>query len=344
MRLLITTQAVNLDDPVLGFFHGWIGEFSKRAESISVICLKEGRHSLPANVSVLSLGKESGASRATYLFRFYRNIWRLRGTYDAVFVHMNPEYVVLGGLLWRLMGKRVYLWRNHWSSGILTDLAVALSHTTFCTSKSSYIARYTKNILMPVGIATDAFTPSDTPRPRSILSLGRIAPSKNIHVMLAALKILEEKGIEFTASIYGDALEKDGRYLAAQKNYVAHEGLSDRVSFFPGVSNRETPALYASHQIFVNASASGMFDKTIFEALSCGALSIASSADYADFAGEKYTFVENDADSLARKLEEFLEVPAEKRAVESQALRERVEAVHSLRALTDKLVEAMCAK
>ena len=60
-RLLITTQAVDLDDPVLGFFHRWIEEFAKHCESISVICLKEGRHDLPDNVHVYSLGKPSFA-------------------------------------------------------------------------------------------------------------------------------------------------------------------------------------------------------------------------------------------------------------------------------------------
>ena len=57
MRLLICTQTVDLNDPVLGFFHGWIAAFSRHCESVHVICLKEGRHSLPANVFVHSLGK-----------------------------------------------------------------------------------------------------------------------------------------------------------------------------------------------------------------------------------------------------------------------------------------------
>lgn len=42
MRLLILTQAVDLDDPVLGFFHRWIVEFAKRFDTIEVICLKAG--------------------------------------------------------------------------------------------------------------------------------------------------------------------------------------------------------------------------------------------------------------------------------------------------------------
>lgn len=341
-RLLVLTQTVDLHDPVLGFFHGWLSTFSGAFPHIHVVCLKEGHHSLPESIHVHSLGKERGVGRIGYIWRFYRLAWSLRGEYDAVFVHMNPEYVVLGGFLWRLMGKRVYMWRNHWSSGLLTDIAVALSHKTFCTSKSSYIAKYKKNVLMPVGIDTDVFKPINFPVPHSVLSLGRIAPSKNIHVMLAAFKVLKEKGIDFTASIYGDALPKDEGYLSAQKKYVIDCGLSDRVTFFAGVKNSETPAIYSSHQIFVNASASGMFDKTMFEAICCGAITLACSKDYGEFASlTTYTFDADDVQSLVARLEEYLSKSQESIQGEALSLRARIEESHSLHALRNRLVQEM---
>ena len=89
MRLLIVTQAVDRNDPVLGFFHRWIEEISQHVQTVHVVCLKEGPHSLPSNVTVHSLGKESGRSRLKYVTRFYSYIWKFRGEYDAVFVHMN---------------------------------------------------------------------------------------------------------------------------------------------------------------------------------------------------------------------------------------------------------------
>ena len=102
MRLLIITQKVNKNDPILGFFHRWIEEFAKRFEKLTVICLEKGEYSLPENVRVLSLGKEEGRSKAEYLSRFYRYIWEERNNYDAVFVHMNQEYVLLGWKFWKL--------------------------------------------------------------------------------------------------------------------------------------------------------------------------------------------------------------------------------------------------
>ena len=72
-----------------------------------------GAHSLPSNVNIHSLGKEKGASRFFKFIKFYWLIFKLRKNYDAVFVHMNPEYVVLGGWLWKIWKKPVYLWYVH---------------------------------------------------------------------------------------------------------------------------------------------------------------------------------------------------------------------------------------
>ena len=44
MKLLVVTQAMDEQDPVLGFFVRWVEELAKRAERIEVICLKEGKH------------------------------------------------------------------------------------------------------------------------------------------------------------------------------------------------------------------------------------------------------------------------------------------------------------
>lgn len=69
MKLLIITQTVNTEDPVLGFFVRWIEEFAKHAETVEVICLKEGSHAfLPSNVRVYSLGKKRGAPLTPSVF------------------------------------------------------------------------------------------------------------------------------------------------------------------------------------------------------------------------------------------------------------------------------------
>jgi hypothetical protein len=131
MRLLVITQKINNTDPVLGFFHQWIAEFAKRAESIIAICLEKGTCALPANVRVRSLGKEVRPSRLLYLVHFFTYLWQERKNYDAVLVHMNQEYVLLGALPWRLLGKKIYMWRNHHSGSVFTQIAGYLCNKVF---------------------------------------------------------------------------------------------------------------------------------------------------------------------------------------------------------------------
>ena len=106
MRLLICTQKVDKRDPILGFFHSWIEEFAKHCSQVIVICLEKGEFDLPENVTIFSLGKEENkhgyAVKLLYCWSFYKFIWRYRKEYDTIFVHMNKEYVVLGGIFWRL--------------------------------------------------------------------------------------------------------------------------------------------------------------------------------------------------------------------------------------------------
>jgi len=135
MKLLIVTQKVDIHDDLLGFFHRWIEEFAKHCESVTVICLEEGRYELPTSVRVLSLGKEEGRSKVKYLKRFYSYIWQERKNYDAVFVHMNTEYIVLAGWLWRLLGKKIALWHVHFEVNLRLWIAEKLAHVIFTTTR-----------------------------------------------------------------------------------------------------------------------------------------------------------------------------------------------------------------
>ena len=342
MRLLIVTQAVDSEDPVLGFFVRWIEELAKRVESIEVICLKMGECNFPKNVRVHSLGKERGrASRAAYAARFLALAWRARSDYDAVLVHMNQEYVLMAGWLWKLLGKRVYMWRNHYAGSWLTSVAAAFCTNIFCTSKHSYTAKYEKTILMPVGVDTERFAPDErvARNPRSMLFLARMAPSKQPEVLIDALAELARTGQSFTASFVGSPLPRDEAYYEGLKEKVRELGLADTVAFLPGVPNEEAPALYRAHEIFVNASPSGMLDKTLFEAAACGCLPLAASADWAEQAGEDLSFI--DAASLARRLSVTLAYSPADIGARAAKLRSQVVERNSLARLGEALEKVM---
>ncbi|MEK7607790.1 MAG: glycosyltransferase [Patescibacteria group bacterium] len=337
MKLLLFTQALDTNDPVLSVYHRWVIEFAKHFEFITVVCLKVGKYNLPGNVKVLSLGKEEGIGRFGYVMRFYKYIFDQK--YDTVFVHMNQEYLLLGGIFWKMMGKRVYMWRNHHGGSFLTDIAVTLCTKIFCTSKFSYTAKYKKTSIMPVGVDTDFFVklPAIKKIERSILFLSRIAPVKKPHVLIEVLKILKTRQILFVANVYGDSLDKDKIYHENLKKNVREAGLSDSVTFYGGIPNTETVKTYNNHEIFVNLSSSGMYDKTIFEAMACETLTLATNKNLEELVPKSFIAEENDVENIALKLEKLLALSNEEKAEWGRELRRVAVERHSLRELGNKI-------
>ncbi len=338
MRLLIITQKVDQNDDILGFMHGWIAEFAKHCEQVIVICLYEGEHNLPDNVRVFSLGKEKGASKWKYFINFYRYIWSERKNYDAVFVHMNQEYVLMGATFWFVTGKNIFMWRNHHAGSFLTDIAVAFCSKVFCTSKYSYTAQFKKTVLMPVGIDIEVFKPHlEISKTKNILFLARISPVKKPHVLIAALALLRERGTELSASFFGDPLPKDILYYDALKKTVADRHFEGVIQFEKGIPNTETVRVYNAHDIFVNLSSSGMYDKTIFEAMACGTLVLASNKNLIGEIDDMFIFEEDNVEELAQKLEHLINLSAEEKNAWALKLRDYVKQKHSLRELRKKL-------
>lgn len=247
----------------------------------------------------------------------------MRNQYEAVFVHMNQEYVILGGWLWRLLGKNVYMWRNHYAGSWLTDAASYFCTKIFCTSTRSYTAKYKETVLMPVGVDTERFSLDVrvARQPRSILFLSRIAPSKRPEMLVDALASLHDE-VTFTASFVGSPLPQDEAYYESLKEKVRSLGLGQQVSFSLGVPNSQTPDLYRAHEIFVNTSPSGMLDKTIFEAAASGCVVLAASADFAMIAGADSHFDSSAelAALLKKQLTSAMSAPDTAKLVEQNSL------------------------
>ncbi|MES3031609.1 MAG: glycosyltransferase family 4 protein [Patescibacteria group bacterium] len=342
MKLLVFTQKIDLDDPGLSFFHEWVRELSLHFESVIVICLYRGRYNLPENVHVLSLGKETGASRFKYLKNFYSYIWKHRKEYDKVFVHMNQEYILLGGAFWKLWGKKIYMWRNHHAGSWLTDLASTFCTKVFCTSRFSYTAKYKKTEIMPVGVPLLQFAHQEkTERiPQSLLFLARIAPIKKPDLFIDALMNLRGRFPKLTGNIYGDPLPEDASYYEQLKRRVTDAHGDSYITFHKGVPNTETPTLYGSHEFFVNLSSSGMYDKTIFEAMASGCLVIASNENLRGQIHDDCIFKDKDLPELIMKLEKMLRYTSEEREARIREIRACAEK-HSLKILGTRLVQSM---
>lgn len=273
VKLLILTQKVDINDPVLGFFHGWIKEFAKHCEKITVIALGVGEYDLPNNVRVLSLGKERDASRLGYVFNFYRLIWNERKNYDTVFVHMNPVYVILGGLLWRVWGKKIYLWYTHKNVDLKLRIAERLTDKIFTASPESF--RLVSKKVMVVGHGIDVLKFSPVVHADSyvytVISVGRFSPTKKQHDMVMAFKILSERGFKGRLILIGGAItEVDIAYEKKVKEYIRVNKLESCILCVGPVSPDSASFWYKKADMLINLSETGSMDKAVLEGMASG--------------------------------------------------------------------------
>jgi len=338
MKLLIITQKVDINDDVLGFFNQWIEEFAKHCEKITVVCLQKGPYNLPDNVKVLSLGKEKGTSRLKYLCNFYKYIWSERKNYEKVFVHMNQEYVLLGGIFWKMFGKKIYMWRNHHIGSILTDIAAIFCKKVFCTSKFSFTAKYKNTVIMPIGVDIEVIKHIEPIKriSQSVLFLARISPSKRPGLFIDAVLKVKEKISNLKGSVYGNPLPRDEYYYQGLKDIVANNKAEAYIHFYKGPSYPENMRVFFSHSVFVNTSSSGMYDKTIFEAMACGCLILASNDNLRGKISDNFIFKQGDILELSEKLEKLLNYNDEERQNASRELKNFAKN-NSLKILSEKL-------
>ena len=283
MKLLIVTQVLDKHHPILGFFHRWVEEFSKHCEKVTVICLQKGEYTLPANVSVYSLGKEIGKSKIGYLTTFYKLIWKLRHEYDSVFVHMNQIYVILGAPFWRAQGKKVGLWYAHGSVPQSLKFAVTLSDKVFTSTEEGLRIDTSKRVIVGQGIDTDNFkdvptTPNDT---LQLITVGRLSQSKNLETLLRACALLKEKGIGFQFKIVGvSSTRGEEAYAEQMKALSVSLGLEDHVQWVGAIANHMLPQTLQQANVFIHDGSTNSLDKALIEAVLCGCVVLSSNPAY----------------------------------------------------------------
>jgi len=340
MKLLIITQKVDKNDDVLGFMHRWIEEFAKHYEFLTVVCLDEGEYDLPKNVIVFSLGKEQGVSKFRYVLNFYKYIWQERNNYDAVFVHMNQEYVLMGGFIWKMLSKKILFWRNHPMGNFLTNFSVFLSNIVFCASPFAYTARFKKTKVMPVGIDTDKFSPNTDRHVinNKIVYVGRISPIKYIELIIEAIKILNDRGVRCLLEVYGKPVPRveDTKYFEKLKKMVNEGGLKEQVIFNDPVPNSIVPGLYRDAALSVNVTTTGSMDKTIFEAMACGVPVVTSNQAMLDSFPE-LVCLENNPIDLAEKIDCITKMNEKGRLELSRKVRGYIQREHSIDLLVGKI-------
>ncbi len=341
MKLLIVTQTVDENDQLLGFFISWLRLFAEEFERVTVLCLNEGKHSLPENIRVICLGKNKGRSKLSQFLAFKFYVLKFRKEYDAVLVHMNPIWVVLGGPTWKLLRKKIYLWYTHKSVTSKLRLAEKFADEIFTASKESFRLHSSKVAITGHGIDTELFKPIQNSKGNQpaggqkslqLLSVGRIAPVKNYETLIDAVKILKNKDYKVSVTMIGEApLERDKEYEKSLKIKIRNLKLEECFNFVGKKSHGELPEYYRTNDVFIHLSKTGSLDKTVLEAMASGMRVLSSNDSSRAFLPKELVFNEHDHIELSDKIISAMKIPAD------PMLREYVVKNHDLKNLVHKL-------
>ncbi|KKQ27897.1 MAG: Glycosyltransferase [Candidatus Magasanikbacteria bacterium GW2011_GWC2_37_14] len=357
MNLLLITQKIDKDDPILGFFHRWVEEFAKHCKKITVICLQKGEYNLPDNVKVLSLGKpaqgwpalgwEKYLGKLKALVNFYKYIWQERKNYDSVFVHMNHFYVILGGLLWKLLGKKVGLWYAHGHVPPTLKLVEKLSNIIFTSTVSGFRLPSNKLKVIGQGIDTDFFIPNYNLTKQNndliLISVGRISVIKNYETIVEALDVLYNKqGItKLKLILVGEASVGAEDYERKIREFIVNKNLSVVVDFVGALPNYQIVEYLQKADLFLNSSLTGSLDKAMVEAMACALPVLTCNESMQEVLGgyqDLLMFPKKDSQKLASLISSFLNKSLEERIELGLALRQLVVEKHNLKDFIVKIL------
>lgn len=157
-----------------------------------------------------------------------------------------------------------------------------------------------------------------------ILTVGRLNWIKDYETSISAMKILNERGIDFTYNIIGEGAELERLTFA-----VYQSGLQDKVNFLGKKKHSEINRIMRESDIYLQPSMQEGFCVSVLEAQATGLLCIVSDAD-----GLKENVIDGvtgwvvqrrSPEELADKVIEVLKFSDEKRKETAVNARKRVE-------------------
>lgn len=334
MKLFVITQKVDSTDPILGFFNAWLEEFASSVEHVTVVAQSVGTHMLPKNVTVVSLGKDSGTPTYRQVFRFWKEIIRHASSYDRVFVHMTPIWIVLGAPVWVLLRKPMYLWYEIKRGSIKLSIALLFVRKVFAASEHGLPSVVKKQVIVGHGIDTDAFAIDAAVREKNhIVALGRVTTIKHYEVIIRAFAKLPACRLTIAG---GTITEEDKQTEHSLRDLIHRLGIADRVEM-GWVSPVDVPQLLQRADCMLHASQGGL-DKAVLQAMSCGCPVMSTSEAAWSVLPADMQVKDN---TMADQVQKILALSDAKRLSLSTTLRSIVVRDHSLTQCIKRLISEM---
>lgn len=345
MKLLICTQVVDRDDPILGFFHRWIEEFAHHFEQVHIICLKEGKHALPPNVTVYSLGKESGENQGKYLLRFYRYLTKIFFGVrpNFVFFHMGAIYNILAlpfFLLRKCTHTKFVWWKTHGLLNAIGRLALWGVDEVVTAGSESFNAKSKKVRVVGHAIDTDYFVEGhrDTSNGEvGLMAVGRVTPIKKLELaILATAAYNKNMAHNATFHIYGPVTNSE--YKQKLEKLIVENNSEAAVVWCGSRTPAEMSQEYRTHDVLLHPAFEAGFDKVVLEAMASGVIPLTSIPSFEPILAPFGLYIRaNDVEGYAAALARIVHMDAGARDKLSKNLREIVVQNHSIHTLPKRV-------
>ena len=317
MRIAFICHIFDETHPINAALVRWVKVLADKpqVEQVVVIPLDEGEHpyikrfrphiDLPSRYGskVFVNPPIRGRNRLKTIINFYMDAWfwstkRFARGYkpapiDCFFLWGGGVYPVLLLPFRFLFKKPVYHWKAHQHISPMQRLYVRLCDTKVFTSTPTALPIRKRNKIKVVGQGIDIthFRPMpEVEKTGDLITVGRVTPSKRIHVMLDALKWCNRQyGSNYTLDVYGPIgmLRDDREYFKRLKRQVQDYRMENAVRFHGPVLRKDLPKILNRHKAYLNLSyGQCALDRACVEAMACGLPVVSSNPCVAEILPE----------------------------------------------------------
>ena len=333
-KLVFVTQQVDPEHPALAATIPKIAALARRLDEVVVLSDSAVPGALPANCRVRTFGAASKAGRG---LRFERALaGELRQRPLGVVAHMAPVFAVLAAPLARPLRVPVVLWYTHWHASPTLRVAARLVNAIVTVDRRSFPLDSSKLHAIGHGIDLSEFecVSREPHEGLNVLALGRYSEAKGLDVVLRALRLALDRGLDVRLEAHGPALNDAERAERAElERLVAELDLGGRAILGDAVPRSELPALFARSDVLVNNMRAGAPDKVVYEAAASCLPVVASNPVFDTLLKDDARFERDDPASLADALGRI--------DPDARALREQVERDHSVEHWAERLIDVV---
>lgn len=352
MNLLMFNLAVDDKHVTLAFSLRWIEALAARFKHIDVVTMTAGHHQLPSNVTVWSVGRERGYPEWLRALRFYWLVWRaMRQRHiDVVFTHMIPVFAVMFWPVARLTGLKNVLWYAHGATPRMLKLAHWLVDRVVSSTPQGFRLPSDKVSFIGQGIDAGRYQTasriSDSNPQFHILTVGRLAPSKGLDLLVSTLAGWRP-ATDWHLTIVGDGTSGSEHRYAQGLRHKTQEALGpSRITFTGRLDPVAIVPLLGKADVFINLSSTGSLDKAMVEAMACGCPVVSSNDAFRAIAvaeGFPECAIEHSSQSLCVMLDRLFGMSACERQALGARQAEIARRDHTLNGLIQRLHDILAA-